>query len=423
MTGPNIAWTRWLLGAALGASACRGAGEREHLSQPSSVVLPSSPRRADLPKASSAKPATPMANMQHPPTVSDLSSFSSAYGSSLLNSHVPVTRRRYEGWIRRSITYRKPVPDLGERRPPLSLVVSADGRHGALVSRNQSDVVDADGSGWMSDPDDVTALVAQVFVGGTAMSWEGELLPRENTDRVSTLALVRRIGAERFCAVWKFPDHLGGKPQLPAVVFQGGLRARQPFAGWYKKMPGHGVAAIAEDFTGFLAMDSRRLKVVAPRGDDQGMAMIEGDYDVGMVAERISLIGSQVLLLAAEGGGTRIRAFTKKGAAIYSLTVPFAVSQPAVAGADKRVYLAGKGLAAIDEGKVIWKHDSEEQLYVSSFEDGSLAVANGKRLDFMKLDGTVEQSFEAQEPLVAPPAIAGDGSVWAASATALYIAR
>ena len=41
----------------------------------------------------------------------------------------------------------------------------------------------------------------------------------------------------------------------------------------------------------------------------------------------------------------------------------------------------------------------------------------------MKTDGSIEQSLEAQDALVAPPAITGDGSVWAASATSLYIAR
>ena len=41
----------------------------------------------------------------------------------------------------------------------------------------------------------------------------------------------------------------------------------------------------------------------------------------------------------------------------------------------------------------------------------------------MKTDGSIEQSLEGQGALVAPPAITGDGSVWAASATSLYIAR
>jgi hypothetical protein len=97
--------------------------------------------------------------------------------------------------------------------------------------------------------------------------------------------------------------------------------------------------------------------------------------------------------------------------------------QPAIAGAHGRVYLAGKGLAAIDSGKLTWSHDSEDVIYASSFEDGSLALATGRRLDFVKPDGTIDQTFNAAEPLVAPPAIAGDGSVWVASATALYVAR
>jgi len=80
-------------------------------------------------------------------------------------------------------------------------------------------------------------------------------------------------------------------------------------------------------------------------------------------------------------------------------------------------------LAAIDNGKITWSHLSPEPIYASSFEDGSLALATGKRLDFVKPDGTIDQSFNADEPLVAPPAIAGDGSVWVASAEALYLAR
>lgn len=97
-----------------------------------------------------------------------------------------------------------------------------------------------------------------------------------------------------------------------------------------------------------------------------------------------------------------------------------------VGGGRARVALAAVAALlslAIDHGKVSWTHVSDSPLYVSSFEDGSLAVANGKRLDLLKPDGTIDQSFDTEEPLVAPPAIASDGSVWAVSATALYIAR
>lgn len=142
-----------------------------------------------------------------------------------------------------------------------------------------------------------------------------------------------------------------------------------------------------------------------------------------MKAEWISLIESQVYLVASAGAGTQLRVFTRGAKPVHSLTVSVPALQPAIAGVAGRAYVSGKGLVALDNGKVSWTHASDEPLYASTFEDGSLAVANGKRLDFMKPDGTIDQSFEAQEPLVAPPAIASDGSVWAASTTALYIAR
>jgi len=282
-------------------------------------------------------------------------------------------------------------------------------------------VLDADGTGWGTYPKDMTAFDDRLFIAGATSTWDGEPLPQENA--ATQTALVRRIDAERSCAVWNQPRMIGSIPQPPAVGLRGGRRAKQPAADWYRRISGYGVAAIAEDFTAFVALDSHKLQVFAPRGDEQDQAILEAEDDVGMVARWISLIDAHVMLLAAEGSGTRLRAFTKKALPVYSLTVPFEVLQPAVAGAGKRVYLAGKGLAALDDGKLTWRHESSEPLYVSSFEDGSLAVANGKRLDFLKPDGTIDQSFPTEEPLVAPPAIAGDGSVWAASATALYMAR
>jgi hypothetical protein len=72
---------------------------------------------------------------------------------------------------------------------------------------------------------------------------------------------------------------------------------------------------------------------------------------------------------------------------------------------------------------VTWSRASDSPLRVSSFEDGSLAVVAGKKLELLATDGEVVQSFEAAEPLLTPPAIAADGSLWVASADALYVAR
>lgn len=349
------------------------------------------------------------------------SSFSSPYGSSLRNSRVLTQRRGLEKWSRHAITMRDPDIHPFERVAPFTLVVSPDGRHGALTSRQQVDVLNDEGVGWFFDPEDVTAFDDSLFLAAGRSTWDGAALPKEYG--ASQPALVRRIGAEQFCAVWKGLDAAGGRKLPPALGLLGGSRVSNPDTTWNQLIHGYGVAAIAEDFTAFVAVEDQKLHVYAPRRDSEGHAILEAQHDTGMKAEWISLIESQVHLLAASGAGTQLRVFTRAAKPVYSLNVPFQVLQPAIAGAAGRVYLAGKGLAALDNGKVTWTHATDEPLYASSFVDGSLAVANGKRLDFLKPDGVVDQSFEAQEPLVAPPAIASDGSVWAASASAIYVAR
>lgn len=349
------------------------------------------------------------------------SSFSSPYGSSLRNSRVLTQRRELQKWSRHAITMRDPDIHPFDRVAPFTLVVSPDGRHGALTSRQQVDVLNDEGVGWFFDPEDVTAFDDSLFLAGGRSTWDGAALPKEYG--ASQPALVRRIGAEQFCAVFKGLEAAGSRILPPMLGLLGGPRIWHPDTTWNNTVHGRGVAAIAEDFTTFLAVDNHQLLVYAPRRDSGGLAILEAQHDAGMKAEWISLIDSQVHLLAPSGAGTQLRVFTRAAKPVYTLNVPFQVLQPAIAGAGGRVYLAGKGLTALDSGKVTWTHASDEPLYASSFVDGSLAVANGKRLDFLKPDGVIDQSFEAQEPLVAPPAIASDGSVWAASATAIYLAR
>ena len=359
----------------------------------------------------------------HPSTLgSNETWFSSLFGSSLLNSQVLVPRRRFVQCVRHAIKPHTPGFPARVRRAPFSLVVSPNGQHGVLLSSDAAQVLDDQGNErWVSSRWDVIAFDDVVFVAGNPATWDGTVLPEENS--VPQSALARRLTPTHFAAVWA-GSRLSGQNRVPAALnLRGGLRVRQPREDWIKRVEGSGVAAIAQDLTAFLAFSNHKLKVFAPRADSQDWAILVTEQDVGMAASQISLIGSKVFLLAASGNGTLLRVFTRAIKPVYSLTVPLQAYQPAVAGAAGRAYLVGNGLVAIDHGKVTWKHESTEPLYVSSFEDGSLAVANGKRLDFLKPDGTVDQSFPAEEPLVAPPAIAADGSVWAASATALYIAR
>lgn len=358
-----------------------------------------------------------------PPTFDgpEASSFSAPYASSLRNSRVSVRRRPIQDVVRHGLQKTTPVPQP-PRQPPFSLVVSPNGAHAVLTSLNGNDVVAENGVDWQASQGDVVAFDDRVFVRGTPMTWQGGPMAREAT--VPTTAEVRRIDLQRYAAVSKAVPVPGGPPYSPMLHLEGGPRAAGDVSTvWLAGGEGNGIGAIGADFASVLVFDSGLLRVYSSTHDGHNAALLAGERKLGVVAKHVSLIAPLILVVAQDGAHSKLLTFTGDTTPVYSLTVPFQVLQPAVAGAGKRVYLAGRGLAALDDGKLTWRHEASEPLYVSSFEDGSLAVANGKRLDFLKTDGTVDQSFATEEPLVAPPAIAADGSVWAASATALYIAR
>jgi hypothetical protein len=92
-------------------------------------------------------------------------------------------------------------------------------------------------------------------------------------------------------------------------------------------------------------------------------------------------------------------------------------------GGGGRLYAAGNGLAALDDGKLSWSRVYDTPAFVTSFEDGSLAVAHGSTLEIIERDGKLIQTFDLEAPLLTQPAIAGDGSVWMASNDTLFAVR
>jgi hypothetical protein len=347
--------------------------------------------------------------------------FSYPYASSLRNSQVAVRRKRSFS-VQRRVLQSCEVNLPGRPGPPFGLVVSPNARHAIFNSSSSSALFDAEtGCTLLTPSGDPVALDDEAHVAGTAFTWERRPLDQRG---VSREALVRRIEGPRYSAVViDLRDPRSG--QADGISLRAGSRflgVKAPELGFM--LPGrHAVAAIGPDFTIVMASDNGLLQVWPPHADAQYRATLGAERNIGVAATWISLIPPHIMVIAPDGAGSKLQVFTGDTTPVYSLTVPFEVLQPAIAGSGTRVYLAGKGLAALDDGKVTWAHESSEPLYASSFEDGSLAVANGKRLDFLRPDGTVDQSFPTEEPLVAPPAIAADGSVWAASATALYIAR
>lgn len=376
--------------------------------------------RSDKPDQQPTLPRAP-ATMSAPNFSGSITtSFSYPYASSLRNSQVVVVRKRYAGFERRKIENCGSQPEP-TRSPPFALVVSPDGQRGILSWSNESDLFNATGCARRMDAGDPVALDGEVFINGTGLTWEPKGLAEPS---LNGPAVARRIENERQASIINYPVNVPGGLRPPALGIEGGYRHQPSSPSWYFVLHGHtGVAAIGADFTVVLAVDNGMLQVYSLVPHARELPTLVAERNVGIAAKWVSIIGQHIMFVAPDGAGSKLQVFAGDTTPVYSLSVPFEVLQPAVAGKGGRAYLVGKGIAAVDDGKVTWTHPSNEPIYASTFEDGSLALATGKRLDFVKPDGTVDQTFNTEEPLVAPPAIAGDGSVWAASATALYIAR
>ena len=114
-----------------------------------------------------------------------------------------------------------------------------------------------------------------------------------------------------------------------------------------------------------------------------------------------------------------------QGKETWHAEVPFEVLQPPIDGADGRIYVMGMGAAAFQDGKLLFATPSAVPMFGTAFQDGTLAVAVGPELRIVGRDGEIRQRFSTaeHEQITTPPAIGSDGSVWVASATALYVAR
>ena len=113
------------------------------------------------------------------------------------------------------------------------------------------------------------------------------------------------------------------------------------------------------------------------------------------------------------------------GHELWSVHVPFLVRQPPIDGSGGRIYVAGDGLAAVEDGNTVWLQAPGRRVFATAFEDGSLAVAIDFTLQILDRDGKVRQSFQtaSSEAITTPPAIAGDGSIWVGTEKAIYVAR
>lgn len=353
-------------------------------------------------------------------------SYASPFASSLRNSRVQQARHPFEVLVR--------VPLAAPRRSDEEfdmLVVSPDAEHGVLIGTKRSLLLSKHGQEKQDFPPgggDATAFRDSVTIAGQYLTWAGEPLHRYTSS--PNAAIVRREEQRTHTMILEEIPMMGEHaPPVPSVFLhhqQLDPRGGPTESYWGMRLHGGWLAAaIGADDSPVVVMADRSLHVFSrdPDGTEQHLPAATRTRTLPFAPAQLSLVPPFIMLTEKTAAGTKLHALRGDGAEAWSVAVPWAVRQPPIDGGQGRVYLVGHGLATIDHGELTSLVPSELPLYATAFADGSLAVVAGKELRLLTRAGKLDGKLEALEPLLTPPAIAGDGSVWVASGEAVYIAR
>ena len=187
-----------------------------------------------------------------------------------------------------------------------------------------------------------------------------------------------------------------------------------------RRIPGRGTAAIGEDLRAVIGMQDGRLLVFEGL---TGEPRIEPKLPYPITD--LSLPGDDYAVVSTAGDKHTVHRLGPDGKEKWTATVDFPLSQPPVDGGGGTLYLAGQGLAAARDGKLLFSRKSKETVRMTCFDDGTCAIAEGHTLRITGAQGQALHTFTtpADEAIAAPPAIGGDGSVWIATEKAVYAAR
>jgi hypothetical protein len=330
---------------------------------------------------------------------------------------------------------------------PSFVYVAADGRH-ALVRYEGlgGDVVTPDGrvvstgagTNTANGPSHESILVsaAGYASGPDFFGWSGQHEYVLNSGNAAAgTELAQRLVDGLYTNVTQAEPARSGEQQVGAEGVIVHEVARRSESGsklqWQGWLDGRGVGAIAADGRVVVVMSDGRFRVYAAEGE-------AGSSDARVLAEgtiagepyAVSVGDDGFFVLAKEisgpsGPAWSVRALDMEGRERWHTTVPFAGLQPPIAGGGGRVYVAGKGLAALEGGKLTWSVASPSAVRATAFADGTLALAVGASVRIVANDGRVKQEFRTAEgeEVTTPPAIGPDAAVWVASARHVYVLR
>jgi hypothetical protein len=416
----------------LAVAGCRpSARAAVDASPPDTVHEPAAP----LPPPPNDAPRTPKDK--------PMKSYFTSWGSPARSSRVAVSRRSFASITR--------VADV--TAAPVAVLVDEAGDHVALdlgehyELRTAAGALAAHGDKARRAPIVLSATGAFVadrdvsFGGGKGLHRSlGAVAPRE-TDRGWAVQLgaadgifVLQRGQMPFMRTAALPD--GSTAEVtdatPVAIELSVGRFWGDDPAFYTKdrgayFEGRGCGAIRGDGTVALALADRRFFVFDAAAPDQPAVMQPAvSAQLSFVPVDLSIVeGGYALLAAGASGTTTLHVLDQRGKEAWHVSVPFLVDAPPVDGGGGRIYLAGGGFAAAEAGKIVWSQPATRHVSATALADGTVLVTTGSELRATSRDGNIVQALRAAdgEAFVTPPAVAGDGTVWAASAKHVYVAR
>jgi hypothetical protein len=425
---------RFLAASALGLIVACGAPAR-------------APRGA-APPARSEPEVTPIAPAEPRPPLPSTSAaappvgYATTWANAARSSRVGAASRAAAGLTR--------VAALGEA--PLAVVVDDAGTHVGLDFGDHYELRDAAGTvrakGSKAPGQPLVVWATGALAGGRELSFadDGSVTTpafgidyAASSDRDVTWAA--QVGSlETRAIVEKKPEHFMHHAQhrgtvvevddvsparmaILATSFPAG-RHDEPGVRRSAELQGTGCGAIGGDGRIVVALADKRLVVYDGRAAGDGPLTPSITVTLDAVATDLSVVEGGVALLSGPPEARTLHLLTAAGREAWRVAAPFAVAAPPIDAGKGRVYLAGAGLAAAEDGKILWSTPAP-RVFVTALADGRALAAVGAELRLVNRDGTIAGRLRAPggDELVTPPAVAADGTAWVASAKSLFFAR
>jgi hypothetical protein len=189
-----------------------------------------------------------------------------------------------------------------------------------------------------------------------------------------------------------------------------------------RNFTGFGCAAIAADRRVAVAMANGDFFVLDSKTPTKEAAPLQltasklpfGATDISLVSG-----GSAIALLEIQ----TLHLVDWHGHEIWQVGIERPATMPAIDGGEGRVYVVGgQGIAAVQQGKVIWSHAASVPSFATAVDEGVVFFASGHTLQAFDKAGAVLEQWQAPqgEVFVTPPAVSGDGRIAIATNRALY---